>query len=77
MNPSDQSPTRKTSMSGEAMIGTGITIWAFGILFLLLGWAQHIRQVKGASFTLLVIGAVLFVFGGLIALAGKGKQKTR
>jgi hypothetical protein len=76
MNASDQPPVRKT-MSAEAMIGTGIAIWAFGILFLLLGWAQHMRQVKGASFTLLVIGAVLFALGGLVALAGKGKQKTR
>ena len=61
----------------RSMVGTGITIWAFGILFLLLGWAQHMRQVRDASLTLLVIGAVLFVVGGLIALAGKSKQKTR
>ena len=69
-------PARKSSMSAEAMIGTGIAVWAFGILFLLLGWAQHMRQVKDASFTLLVIGAVLFVFGGMIALAGAGKRKS-
>ncbi len=77
MSTPEQSHTRKTGMSGEAMIGIGITIWAFGILFLLLGWAQHMRQVRDASLTLLVIGAVLFVVGGLIALAGKSKQKTR
>jgi len=63
-------------MSPEAMIGTGIAIWAFGILFLLLGWAQHMRLVKDASFTLLVIGGVLFIFGGLIALAGASKRKN-
>jgi membrane associated rhomboid family serine protease len=62
-------------MSAEAMIGTGITVGALGILFLLLGWAQHMRQVKDASFTLLVIGGVLFVFGGLIALTAAGKRK--
>ena len=47
-NPS-QVPARKSSMSAEAMIGTGITVWAFGILFLLLGWAQHMRLEKERS----------------------------
>ncbi len=76
MSNPNQLPARKPSMSAEAMIGTGITIWAFGILFLLLGWAQHMRLVKDASLTLLVIGAVLFVVGGLVALAGAGKRKS-
>ncbi|MDQ6912424.1 MAG: hypothetical protein M3119_07130 [Verrucomicrobiota bacterium] len=74
-NPS-QAPARKSFMSAEAMIGTGITVWAFGILFLLLGWAQHMRQVKDAALILLVIGAVLFAVGGMIALAGAGKRKS-
>ncbi len=75
MSNSNPVPARKSSMSAEAMIGTGITVWAFGILFLLLGWAQHMRHVKDASLTLLIIGAVMFVFGGIIALAGKKKSK--
>jgi len=75
MSTPNQVPARKPSMSADAMIGTGMTVWALGVLFLLLGWAQHIREVKSASFTLLVIGAAMFIFGGMIALAGAGKRK--
>ena len=67
---------RKSSMSAEALIGTGITIGAFGILFLLLGWAQHMRLVKDAATILFVIGAVLFVVGLIICMMGAGKRKT-
>ena len=75
MNTSDQLPARKSSMSAEAMIGIGMTVWALGIMVLFLGWAQHLRQVRDASLTLLIIGAVMFVIGGLVALAGGNKRK--
>lgn len=62
-------------MSAEAMVGLGITIGSFGILFLLLGWAQAMREVHHASFILLAIGAVLFVVGALTAMVARSKRR--
>jgi len=58
-------------MSSSAVIGLGITLFALGILFLLLGWAQSMREVHSASSILLTIGAVLSVIGGGTALFGR------
>jgi uncharacterized membrane protein YhfC len=72
MNTSEDSPrTRTSSMSPEARIGAGMTMFAIGVLFLLLGWAQWMREVHDASMILLGIGAVLFVVGGLTALMAR------
>ena len=62
-------------MSAEAIVGTGITIAAIGVLFLMLGWAQHMREVYGAAWILLMIGAVLFVLGAVAALLGRSGRK--
>jgi hypothetical protein len=63
-------------MSAEARIGTGITIAMIGLLFVMLGWAQHMREVKEAAFILLAIGAVLLVAGAIAAISG-GVTKLR
>ncbi len=57
------------------MIGIGITIGAIGVLFLMLGWAQHMRQVYDAAWILLPIGAVLLVVGGLATLLVLRKRR--
>ncbi len=54
-------------MSAEAVIGTGVTIASLGVLFLLLGCAQSMRDQEGAAWILLGIGAVMLVAGGLAA----------
>ncbi len=68
-------PATKFSMSPEAIIGTGVTIASIGVLFLLLGWAQWMRQVHDASVILLAIGGVLFVLGLIGALMGRTGKK--
>jgi len=65
MNPEDPRPTRTAFMSPEAMIGTGITIAMIGLLFLLLGLAQYMREVKAATIILLPLGILLLVAGVL------------
>jgi dipeptide/tripeptide permease len=71
----DNSPRpRSTKLSAEAMIGLGMTIGMFGVLFLLLGWAQSMRAAKDSSMILLVIGAVLFVIGAIAALSGSKRR---
>ena len=72
MNTSEQptasAPARR--MSAEAVIGTGVTIAALGVMFLLLGWAQAMRDVHSAAWILLIIGAVMLVVGGMAAVFG-------
>ncbi len=63
-------------MSAEAMIGTGITIASIGVLFLLLGWAQWMRQVHDAAVILLGLGGVLFVLGTIGALMGRSGKRS-
>ncbi|MEP6822366.1 MAG: hypothetical protein ABI946_08460 [Chthoniobacterales bacterium] len=58
-------------MSAEAMIGIGMTILSLGVLFLLLGSAQWMRQLHDAAVILLGIGGVMFVLGVIIALMGR------
>ena len=57
-------------MSAEAVIGTGVTIGALGVLCLLLGWAQAMREQHGAAWVLLAIGAVMLVVGAMAAMFG-------
>jgi amino acid transporter len=62
-------------MSAEAVIGTGVTIAALGVLCLLLGWAQVMREQPGAAWILLGVGAVMLVVGGVAAMFGSsGKE---
>lgn len=62
-------------MSAEAVIGTGISMAAIGVLFLMLGWAQYMREVKGASLILLIIGGALFVVGAAATMMGRSKKR--
>lgn len=73
--PETPQPKSTTAFSAEAMIGLGITIGMFGVLFLLLGWAQVMREAKESSIILLVIGAVLFAIGGIAALSGSRRRR--
>lgn len=63
-------------MSAEAVIGTGVTIAALGVLFLLLGWAQSMRDQPTAALILLGIGAVMLVVGGLAAVFGQSGNRS-
>ena len=72
--PDDPQRNRTSRLSGEAMIGLGITIGAFGLMFLLLGWAQHMRHSTEPAVILLAIGAVMFVVGAIAALSGSRKR---
>ena len=54
-------------MSAEAVIGIGVTIGALGLLFLLLGFAQSMRDQHSAAWILLALGAVMLVVGGMAA----------
>lgn len=69
--------TAPSSISAEALIGTGVTIASVGGLFLLLGWAQWMRQVPDAAVILLIIGAVLTVGGIIVSMMGRGKRDRR
>lgn len=72
MNTPDEKPRSRFSlMSAEAIVGTGITILSLGVMVLLLGWAQYMRQVRDAAHILLIIGAVMFVLGAIGALLGR------
>ena len=62
-------------MSAEAVIGTGVTIAALGVLFLLLGWAQAMREQHGPAWILLAIGAVMLVVGGITAIFGSSGDR--
>jgi hypothetical protein len=80
-SPNEPLAKRTRSISAEAVIGTGVTIAALGVLFLLLGWAQAMRGVHPASWILLALGAVCVVIGGITAAAAprgdKGGQAPR
>lgn len=75
MNSQDPRPTRPAFMSPEAMIGTGVTIAMIGLLFLLLGLAQYMREVKDASVILLPLGALLLIAGVLAWASARSRTK--
>lgn len=77
MNTPDETPRPRFSfMSAEAMVGSGVTILSLGVLLLLLGCAQWMRQVHHAATILLAIGGVVFVLGLITALLGRtGKSR--
>jgi hypothetical protein len=70
-DPPQQSPRRRISYA--AMVGTGVSVAAIGVLFLLLGLAQLMRQVSGAGMVLLVIGGICVVIGVLTAMTRRRK----
>ena len=64
------------AMSPEAMIGIGITIACLGLLGLLLGWAQQMREVPAGAAIWFALGAVFAIIGLLIvAVAGARKRR--
>ncbi len=77
MNPTEeQAPARRSFISPEARIGTGITIAMIGLLFLMLGWAQYMREVKETAVILLPLGAILLIVGVLVAsMARSGRPR--
>ncbi len=72
--PDPMPPTRSSKLSREAMVGLGITIGTFGVLFLLLGCAQTMRHQAGSAMILLVIGGVMFIVGAITALSGSKRS---
>jgi len=76
MNNPDRKPADEPAAdSSEAIVGIGITVAALGVMLLLLGWAQWMREVPGAAVILLAIGAVMLVGGGVVAASGKSRKR--
>ena len=73
-SPNEEIAPRASSMSAEAIIGIGITIGAIGVLFLMLGWAQYMRQVHSAAWILLPIGAALLLAGGIAMIFARSRK---
>jgi hypothetical protein len=65
------------TISPEAVVGIGITIAELGILCLLLGWAERMRSVPKVARIWLVLGAALFILGGLAAVSAGSKNRRR
>ncbi|MDQ6626762.1 MAG: phage holin family protein [Verrucomicrobiota bacterium] len=63
------------SNNSEGIIGIGITIAALGILCLLLGWAQWMREVHDVAMTFLILGAVMVLVGGVTAMMGQARKR--
>ncbi|MFN2509429.1 MAG: hypothetical protein ABR589_11730 [Chthoniobacterales bacterium] len=75
MNTSEQPPrSRRPLFSSEGIVGSGITIAAFGVLVLLLAWAQTLREVQEAPRLLWPIGVVLLIGGGLMAAVRQARK---
>ena len=74
-----EKPARRQflGMSSEALIGLGITIASFGLLGLLLGWAQQMREVSSWATVWFVFGAILAVVGLLIVAVGGARRRRR
>jgi len=64
-------------MSAEALIGIGITIASLGLLGLLLGWAQQMREVPTWATVWMTLGAVLAIVGLLIVVVGGARRRRR
>jgi hypothetical protein len=65
------------AMSPEAMIGLGITVGSLGLLGLLLGWAQQMRDVPNSAAVWFALGAVLAIVGVLIVAIGGVRRRRR
>ena len=73
----DEKPARRQllAISSEALIGIGITVAALGLLGLLLGWAQQMREVSSWATVWLALGAVLAIVGLLIVAVGGARRR--
>ena len=77
MNNPEETPRAPIAfMSPEAVIGLGITIAWLGLLCLMLGWAQALRQVPASAWIWLPLGAVLMIVGGLGAVFGHSRKRS-
>jgi hypothetical protein len=77
-NPEETSPpppASSFSISGEAIIGIGMTIFSLGVLCLLLGWAQWMREVHAVAMIFLPLGAVLVIGGAIGAMVGHSRKR--
>jgi hypothetical protein len=63
------------AISSEALIGIGITLASLGLLGLLLGWAQQMREVSSWAAVWLGLGAVLTIVGLLIVVVGGVRRR--
>ena len=72
-----EKPARRQflAISSEALIGIGITVAALGLLGLLLGWAQQMREVSSWAAVWLALGAVLAIAGLLIVAVGGARRR--
>jgi hypothetical protein len=72
-------PARKIRrrMSGEALIGLGVTIAGLGVLGLLLGWAQSMRGVADNAVFWFIVGAIALVLGLVICGMARGRDTER
>ena len=61
-------------MSPQAIIGLGVTVAWLGLLCLMLGWAEALRQVPAAARIWLPLGAVLMIGGGIGAFVGQSRK---
>jgi hypothetical protein len=75
MNPPNKSKPVTAGISAEALIGIGITIAALGLLGLLLGTAEHFRSVPATATIWFAIGAVMVVFGIVVAVLGRARHR--
>ena len=67
----DEVSRKRPGISAEALIGTGITVSALGVMFLALSLAQYLREVKEAFWICFGIGIALFLFGLIIAATAR------
>jgi hypothetical protein len=72
-----EKPARRQflTISSEALIGIGITVASLGLLGLLLGWAQQMREVSSWAAVWLALGAVLAIVGLLIVAIGGARRR--
>jgi len=76
MNDPEKSPQAGPPViSPEAIIGIGITVAEFGVLCLLLGWAEYMRSVPAIAWIWLPLGAVMLILGGLAAASAWSKKR--
>ena len=72
-----EKPARRQflAISSEALIGIGITVASLGLLGLLLGWAQQMREVSSWAAVWLALGAVLTIVGLIVVAIGGARRR--
>ena len=72
-----EKPARRQlqAISSEALIGIGITVASLGLLGLLLGWAQQMREVSSWAAVWLGLGAIFTIVGLLVVAVGGARRR--